>query len=109
MQQLTALQLGPQCGDSPHDLLIVVGHGFGLVEILKRPLVVEQQAAHGGPLDEQPGLQWPQEQQAVALARSLRSKGYSLRAISDELAAAGSLNRAGRPLNPKSVRSMLAA
>jgi site-specific DNA recombinase len=51
----------------------------------------------------------PQEQQAVALARSLRSKGYSLRAISDELAAAGSLNRAGRPLNPKSVRSMLAA
>jgi hypothetical protein len=32
----------------------------------------------------------------------------SLRAISDELAARGAFNRAGRPFNPKSVRSMLA-
>ena len=49
------------------------------------------------------------EQRVVDLAQQLRVKGLSLRAISDELAARGAFNRAGRPFNPKSVRSMLAA
>jgi site-specific DNA recombinase len=49
------------------------------------------------------------EQRVVDLAQQLRGKGLSLRAISDELAARGAFNRAGRPFNPKSVRSMLAA
>jgi site-specific DNA recombinase len=49
------------------------------------------------------------EQRVVQLAQQLRDKGLSLRAISDELAARGAFNRAGRAFNPKSVRSMLAA
>ena len=49
------------------------------------------------------------EQRVVELALQLRAKGMSLRAISDELAARGAFNRVGRPFNPKSVRSMLAA
>lgn len=49
------------------------------------------------------------EQRVVDIAQQLRNKGMSLRAISDELAARGAFNRAGRPFNPKSVRSMLAA
>lgn len=49
------------------------------------------------------------EARVVELAKALQSKGYSLRAISDELAAAGAFNRAGRPFNPKSVRSMVLA
>lgn len=48
------------------------------------------------------------EQKVVELAQGLRGQGMSLRAISDELAARGAFNRAGRPFNPKSVRSMLA-
>jgi site-specific DNA recombinase len=48
------------------------------------------------------------EQRVVELAQGLRGTGMSLRAISDELAARGAFNRAGRPFNPKSVRSMLA-
>lgn len=51
----------------------------------------------------------PDEQRVIELVRSLRDKGYSLRAISDELAAAGVFNRAGRPFNHKSIRSMLLA
>lgn len=51
----------------------------------------------------------PDEAKVVELAKSLQSKGYSLRAISDELAAAGAFNRAGRQFNPKSIRSMLMA
>lgn len=49
------------------------------------------------------------EQRVVDLAQQLRDKGMSLRAISDELASRGAFNRVGRPFNPKSVRSMLAA
>ena len=49
------------------------------------------------------------EQRVVELAQQLRDKGMSLRAVSDELAARGAFNREGRPFNPKSVRSMLAA
>jgi site-specific DNA recombinase len=49
------------------------------------------------------------EQRVVELAQQLRDKGLTLRAISDELAARGAFNRAGRPLNPKSVRAMLLA
>ena len=49
------------------------------------------------------------EQAVIEQARVLRDRGYSLRAISDELAQRGAFNRAGRPLNPKSVRSMLQA
>jgi site-specific DNA recombinase len=49
------------------------------------------------------------EQRVVVLAQQLRDKGLTLRAISDELAARGAFNRAGRPLNPKSVRAMLLA
>jgi site-specific DNA recombinase len=49
------------------------------------------------------------EQRVVDLAQQLRNKKMSLRAISDELAARGAFNRAGRPFNPKSVRSLLAA
>lgn len=49
------------------------------------------------------------EQRVIELVQQLRDKGMSLRAISDELAARGAFNRQGRPFNPKSVRSMLAA
>jgi site-specific DNA recombinase len=49
------------------------------------------------------------EQRVVELAQGLRAKGLTLRAISDELAARGAFNRAGRQFHPESVRSMLAA
>ncbi len=42
----------------------------------------------------------------VALAKKLRRKGKTLRAISAELAAAGHVNRNGRPYHSKSVLSM---
>lgn len=51
----------------------------------------------------------PDEQRVIELVRSLRAKGYSLRAISGELAAVGAFNRRGKPFNPKSISSMLAA
>ncbi len=47
------------------------------------------------------------EQRILRLVAELREQGYSLRAISAELEARGCFNRAGRPFNPKSVRSML--
>lgn len=43
---------------------------------------------------------------AVALAKKLRRKGKTLRAISAELAVAGHVNRNGRPYHSKSVLSM---
>jgi DNA invertase Pin-like site-specific DNA recombinase len=51
----------------------------------------------------------PDEARVIELAESLRAKGFSLRGISDELARAGAFNRAGRPYNPNSIRSMLQA
>jgi DNA invertase Pin-like site-specific DNA recombinase len=47
------------------------------------------------------------EQAVIEQAKVLRDRGYSLRAISDELAQRGAFNRAGRPFNHKSVQSML--
>lgn len=47
------------------------------------------------------------EGQIVELVQSLRSRGLSLRRISDELAQRGAFNREGRAFNPKSVASML--
>lgn len=49
------------------------------------------------------------EQRIVALARALRGRGLSLRAIGDELARRGAFNRAGRPYRAESVRAMLRA
>lgn len=49
----------------------------------------------------------PDEQRVLGLVKSLHSKGYTLRAIADELSVMGVFNRAGRVFNPKSIRSML--
>lgn len=49
------------------------------------------------------------EQEVVRLVKELRSSGWTLQAISDELAARGVFNRGGRPFNPKSIRSMALA
>lgn len=49
------------------------------------------------------------EQEVVRLVRELRADGWALQAISAELAARGMFNRAGRPFNHKSVRSMALA
>lgn len=49
------------------------------------------------------------ERRVVALARDLRDRGLTLRAIGGELAARGALNRAGRPYQPESVRALLRA
>lgn len=67
------------------------------------------QVPHGYRRDGDSLVEHEDEQRVMDLVRSLRDKGYSLRAISDELAAAGAFNRAGRQFNPKSVRSMLLA
>jgi hypothetical protein len=44
---------------------------------------------------------------AVALAKRLSRRRFSLRRISAALAEAGHLNEDGRPYNPQSVRAML--
>ena len=49
------------------------------------------------------------EQEIKRLAAELRANGLTLRQISDELAAMGTFNRAGRPFNPKSLACMLRA
>lgn len=49
------------------------------------------------------------EQEVLRLVRALRAGGMTLRDISAELAARGAFNRAGRPYNHKSIRSMLLA
>jgi site-specific DNA recombinase len=51
----------------------------------------------------------PAEQAVVAKARSLRGAGLSLRKVSAELAAAGMLGRAGRPLSAEAVNSIVRA
>jgi DNA invertase Pin-like site-specific DNA recombinase len=43
---------------------------------------------------------------AVKLARKLRAKGLTLRAVADQLDAAGFKNEAGRPYAAESIRSM---
>ena len=47
------------------------------------------------------------EPKACKLAKRLHSKGASLLDISRELAAAGYLNRNGRPYTPSSIMSMV--
>lgn len=49
------------------------------------------------------------EAEVVRLAKALRDRGMTLRAISQELANRGAFNRAGRPFNPNSVASLLRA
>lgn len=49
------------------------------------------------------------EQEVLRLVRELRGQGWTLQAISGELAARGVFNREGRPFNPKSVRAMVQA
>ena len=49
------------------------------------------------------------EQEIKRLVVELREQGYTLRQISDELAAMGTFNRAGRRFNPKSLSSILKA
>ena len=50
------------------------------------------------------------EQKIIALARSLRSQGASLRAIGEQLVANGYRNRAGRArFNPNTVSALLSA
>ena len=49
------------------------------------------------------------EVEIINLANALRSQGFSLRAISAELAQRGVFNREGRAFNPNSVRSLLKA
>ncbi len=64
---------------------------------------------HGFARDGDRVIQHDAEQRVVALARELRDRGLTLRAIGDELAARGAFNRAGRPFHPESVRAMLRA
>jgi hypothetical protein len=45
--------------------------------------------------------------EAVAIARQMRAEGFSLRAISYHLAAAGYLNQNHRSFAPKSIVAML--
>ena len=49
------------------------------------------------------------EQEVLNLVRELREDGWTLQAISAELAERGAFNRAGRPFNAKSIRSMVLA
>jgi DNA invertase Pin-like site-specific DNA recombinase len=49
----------------------------------------------------------PAEAAVVGTARVLRAEGLSLRRISAELAAKGMFSRAGTPLDPKTVASMV--
>lgn len=51
----------------------------------------------------------PAEQAVVERARGLRCSGLSLRQVSAELAAAGMLGRAGRPLSAETVNSIVRA
>jgi site-specific DNA recombinase len=76
---------------------------------MKRQGLVVGQVPHGYSRDGEKLVMNAVEQRVVQLAQSLRVKGMSLRAISDELTARGAFNRAGRPFHPQSVRSMLAA
>lgn len=46
------------------------------------------------------------EQEVVHLVKELRGQGWTLQAISDELARQGVFNRRGAPFNVKSVRAM---
>lgn len=54
-------------------------------------------------------MQESREQEIVRLVKQLRQEGWTLQAISDELAERGAFNRAGRPFNVKSIRSMALA
>jgi site-specific DNA recombinase len=49
------------------------------------------------------------EQEVLHLVAELRQQGWTLQAISAELAKRGAFNRAGRPFNAKSIRSMVLA
>lgn len=49
------------------------------------------------------------EQEVLRLVAELREKGWTLQGISAELAKRGAFNRAGRPYNAKSIRSMVLA
>ena len=46
------------------------------------------------------------EQTVIALARGLRSRGRSLRAVVDRLAKLGCLSRAGKPFVPCQIQAM---
>jgi len=46
------------------------------------------------------------EQHVIALARGLRSRGLSLRAVADDLAGSGYLSRAGKPFVPCQIQAM---
>jgi hypothetical protein len=47
------------------------------------------------------------EQRVLAVVRHMRSEGFSIRAIIDELAIAGYFNRRGRPFSVATVFKML--
>jgi hypothetical protein len=47
------------------------------------------------------------EQHAVEVARDLRGRGMTFRAISTELATVGHRNRAGRPYHPQQIARMV--
>lgn len=49
------------------------------------------------------------EQEVLRQVKELRAQGWTLQAISAELAKRGTFNRAGRPFNAKSIRSMVLA
>jgi site-specific DNA recombinase len=49
------------------------------------------------------------EQEVLKQVKKLRAEGWTLQAISDELAKHGAFNRAGRPYNPRAIRSMVLA
>jgi site-specific DNA recombinase len=49
------------------------------------------------------------EQEVVRLVKELRGQGWTLQAISDELARRGAFNRAGRPFHTQSIRNMAQA
>lgn len=46
------------------------------------------------------------EQVAIRLIKSMRAEGRTLQSISDELAARGMLNKAGRPFNVQTIRKI---
>jgi len=49
------------------------------------------------------------EQGVLVLVKGLRGQGWTLQAISDELARQGAFNKRGAPFNPKSIRAMAQA
>jgi DNA invertase Pin-like site-specific DNA recombinase len=54
-------------------------------------------------------VQETREQEILRLVKELRGQGWTLQAISDELAKQGAFNREGRPYNVRAIRSMARA